>query len=92
MTGMKGIPLTLVLLVFIVGCDQPLNNLPKNHTPYQRFVPVSRPPEKMVGVPWTGFFALDTKTGLLCLTTDNHVPPDYQDLPTCTKVMTDWPD
>ena len=40
----------------------------------------------MMGVPWTGYFALDTKTGQLCLTSDKHVPENFGDLPTCVVV------
>jgi len=35
---------------------------------YQRFVPMPRQPADLTGVPWSGAFALDTKTGLLCRT------------------------
>ena len=37
---------------------------------YQRFIPMPRQPESLNGVPWSGVFALDTKTGSLCRTYD----------------------
>jgi hypothetical protein len=60
------------LLVALVGCEeqsQPSSGLksPPTKAEYQRFLPI--PPSSGIGVPWHGFFALDTKTGKLCMTT-----------------------
>jgi hypothetical protein len=60
--------------------------------PYQRFVPVSTPQANMSGVPWTGFFALDTKTGQLCLTTNLDPPEKFNNLPNCNTLRTTVPD
>jgi hypothetical protein len=69
------------------GCNQSSPApAPKSNSPYQRFVPVPAPQAGMMGVPWTGYFALDTKTGQLCLTSDKHVPENFGDLPTCVVV------
>jgi hypothetical protein len=51
----------------------------------QRFVPVPPPQAGMMGVPWTGFFALDTQMGQLCLTTGIYIPEKYERLPTCDE-------
>lgn len=51
----------------------------------QRFVPVPAPQAGMMGVPWTGFFALDTQIGQLCLTTGVYIPEKYERLPTCDE-------
>jgi hypothetical protein len=40
--------------------------------PCQRFVPIHREPANVTGVPWSGAFALDTKTGTLCRTYGNR--------------------
>jgi len=52
---------------------------------YQRFVPVPAPQTGMAGVPWTGFFALDTQIGQLCLTTGVYIPEKFNGLPTCEE-------
>jgi hypothetical protein len=81
--------LALASLALVVqhptGCNQPDVPTAKNNPPYQRFVPVSAQ-AGMMGVPWTGYFALDTKTGQLCLTSDKHEPENIGDLPTCVVV------
>jgi len=76
------------------GCDQstPAPASKNVATPSRRFVPVPAPQSGMVGVPWTGYFALDTKTGQLCLTSDKHVPPNFEDLPTCLVLTMTTPD
>jgi hypothetical protein len=35
---------------------------------YQRFVPIAPESVMAQGIPWHGYFALDTKTGTLCVT------------------------
>lgn len=52
--------------VILAGCESLHTSQPKQN--FQRFVPI--PAESVItqGVPWHGFFALDTKTGELCTT------------------------
>jgi hypothetical protein len=61
-------------------------------TPYQRFVPVNAPSGRMIGVPWAGFFALDTKTGQLCATTTQTLGGDFVDVPMCSVLRSSFPD
>jgi hypothetical protein len=50
----------------------------------QRFLPVSPPAQFVQGVPWHGFFALDTQTGQLCRTTILELGKEYMaSVPTC---------
>ena len=59
---------------------------------YQRFIPVPRQPENVTGVPWSGVFALDTKTGQLCLTYEGDFPDKWKALPMCVELMVQNPD
>jgi hypothetical protein len=82
MTGTLGL-----LLLQADGCqnrkpEQATSQPCLNH--YQRFVPVERAPDNM-RVPWNGFFALDTQTGQLCLTTGAYIPEGFSKLPTCEE-------
>ena len=58
-----------------------------------RFAPITpynegRMPQ--VGIPWHGFFALDTKTGALCRTLDRQFPQDWANtLPLCMELLGD---
>jgi hypothetical protein len=54
---------------------------------YQRFIPVPRQPENVTGVPWSGAFALDTKTGQLCRTYDGEFAEKWQALPSCLDIF-----
>jgi hypothetical protein len=77
------------------GCDQPKTPAPA--TPpkppsYQRFVPIPGQGFAMNGVPWNGFFALDTKTGNLCLTVDDFIPKDFPNTKTCAVLRMTNPD
>jgi hypothetical protein len=87
-------------LVILTGCTEPQPVIREaNKSPYQRFVPIHREPANLpetsmfsskAGIPWSGAFALDTKTGQLCWTYheglenkgDNSWPhiPDCYDL------------
>jgi hypothetical protein len=53
--------------------------------PNRRFVPIDRDTDKM-GVPWFGFFALDTQTGQLCRTADWQLKESWGTLPTCVSL------
>ncbi len=44
-------------------------------TEYQRFVPIPAETVMTEGVPWHGYFALDTKTGVLCTTVHYDLLP-----------------
>jgi hypothetical protein len=59
--------------------------------PYQRFIPVPRQPENLTGTPWSGAFALDTKTGQLCFTYNTNVK-GWDGLPQCLQLLKDYPD
>ncbi len=86
---------SMVLLLQTNSCQRsqaPTADASQKPIPYQRFVPVPSPQAGMIGVPWTGYFALDTKTGQLCLTSDKHVPQGFEDLPTCIVVTMTNPD
>jgi hypothetical protein len=65
--------LALSLIISVVGCEHapvpPTPSIvPPRPNPYQRFIPMPRQPENLGGVPWSGAFALDTKTGQICFT------------------------
>lgn len=73
------------------GCDasdlqksaQPVMQPSQAEVACQRFIPVT-PDTNRQGVPWSGFFALDTKTGQLCRTTSwEFNNPNWDTLPTC---------
>jgi hypothetical protein len=89
--------LASLLLLQISGCSPEERASPpqtQGTVACQRFVPVPASQSGMTGLPWTGFFALDTKTGQLCLTSTmsrGHLA-DYQDLPLCLSLMTQYPD
>ncbi len=51
----------------------------------QRFVPTNAESAKE-GVPWSGFFALDTQTGQLCRTADWQLQDKWKALPTCLSL------
>jgi hypothetical protein len=53
---------------------------------YQRFIPMPRQPENLTAVPWSGAFALDTKTGQLCRTYDGAVDDTWKGITTCVEL------
>jgi len=89
--------LALVSALFLplAACDQkpaPSSPVPiQSPVPYQRFIPMPRQPENVQGVPWSGAFALDTRTGQLCLTYEGDVGKDWQSLPTCLALFNQYP-
>jgi hypothetical protein len=95
-------PLALVVLsalgAVLAGCDstQPQPERPAAKPPYQRFVPVQALPYVVEGVPWHGYFALDTKTGTLCSTVKDRafkgVSEWANDVPPCSQVLATNPD
>jgi len=87
----------LTAFLFLAACDQkptPLAATPcPATTPYQRFIPVPRQPENVQGVPWSGAFALDTKTGNLCFTYGkSNFPKNWQNIPECVELFATVPD
>jgi len=52
----------------------------------QRFVLIGPPESNRTGIPWHGFFALDTETGQLCRTSPHELNAEYQRLPTCVSL------
>lgn len=93
MAGMKLRLLPATVLLACIGCNQPPSetNPPVPIQPYQRFVPIPAPQAQMMGVPWTGYFALDTQIGQLCLTTGIYAPDKYSALPTCDTDLKTYP-
>lgn len=86
--------LTLVACLSLASCDQirsAVDPQPRS-VAYQRFVPVPRQPETLTNVPWSGAFALDTKTGQLCLTYRSDVKEPWQSLPECVVLLKTYPD
>jgi hypothetical protein len=80
----------LVLAITLAGCDssQPLPAKPQ----YQRFVPIPTDGFFSEGIPWHGYFALDTKTGTLCRTIKSMVFPKgaagwANDVPSCNDIL-----
>ncbi|HEY1482255.1 MAG TPA: hypothetical protein VGF19_06015 [Candidatus Acidoferrum sp.] len=91
--------LTLVCAAVLTGCDasQPQGATPAVKPHYQRFVPIQAVPYVIEGVPWNGFFALDTKTGTLCNTIKGRVfskgPSEWaNDVPNCSQLLADNPE
>lgn len=87
------------LATCLLGCDEaapvskPVLAAPKQA--YQRFVPLEGNPLHMVGVPWQGFFALDTKTGMLCQTVGMEFTGDAKwagEIPTCEAAAAAHPE
>jgi hypothetical protein len=87
------------IVAALAGCDtsqpQPQNQpLAKPH--YQRFVPIPAAGFFTEGVPWNGYFALDTKTGALCSTMKGRVfkgPSEWaNDVPICEQLLAANPD
>jgi hypothetical protein len=62
----------LAIIAVLTGCE---TSQPPATLPYQRFVPIPAETVMTEGVPWHGFFALDTKTGELCTTVSYNILP-----------------
>src|SRR5258708_38582008 len=91
----------LALVTLLAACDsdqqQQQQNQPAAKLHYQRFVPIQAQSLMSEGIPWHGFFALDTRTGTLCKTIINKVFPKgpaewANDIPACAQVLTANPD
>lgn len=66
----------LMFIAMLAGCHsaQP-HNQASPPTLYQRFLPIAAESAPTEGIPWHGFFALDTKTGELCTTVSYNILP-----------------
>ena len=68
-------------LILVIASAAALTGCRSSHTRqaqamhYQRFVPIPQGTVATEGVPWDGFFALDTKTGTLCTTVSYNILP-----------------
>lgn len=89
----------LPIIVALAGCDatQPqAQNKPIAKSHYQRFVPIESEKIMTDGVPWHGYFALDTKTGNLCSTIKGRVFKGAgewaNDIPSCDQLLAANPD
>src|SRR5260370_42606256 len=86
------------IVMLFAGCDQlQPQNQPAAQPHYQRFLPISPPSTMTEGVPWHGYFALDTKTGTLCSTMKDRVfrkgTSDWaNDVPNCAQLLAENPD
>lgn len=73
--------------VLILACfvfTERTSAVPDASKPFQRFVPIGAAENDRQGIPWHGFFALDTQTGQLCKTTTHSFDkPEYDSLPSC---------
>jgi len=85
---------TFLILLQANGCDEskPSAPEPRHQEHYQRFVPVPREPANAVGLPWSGFFALDTKTGQLCRTYETPKSTDWDGIVLCKQLFDQYPD
>ncbi len=92
--------LALLFVLLLQACPDSNKPTPQPPTvPNQRFVPIGPPTGVVVGVPWHGHFALDTKTGQLCRTWDWELkdakgkPQEpWSELPTCMYLFSRYPD
>lgn len=81
----------LVIALMLGGCNslQPQSAATPAKTNYQRFVPIPVNGFFMQGIPWHGYFALDTKTGTLCktVTFPKDMPAWTNDVPSCSEIF-----
>ncbi len=82
-----------LILFCLSGCEQQTGQTaPQPVKPaYQRFVPIHREPATLTGVPWSGAFALDTKTGQLCQTYVSS-NAEWDAVPLCFDLYKRFPD
>lgn len=80
--------ISLVYIAALAGCE---TSKPTAKEHYQRFVPIPAEAVMSEGIPWHGFFALDTKTGTLCVTLESKEfakgPSDWANgVPKCNDI------
>lgn len=87
------------IAITLTACDssqpQTQSTAPPAKPHYQRFVPISDVNILTEGIPWHGFFALDTKTGTLCSTMKRAFKGTTEwanDVPSCEQVLAANPD
>ncbi len=89
--------------LLLLGCDEleqkgagPPQTTMVSKPHYQRFLPVPPVSSGTVGVPWNGYFALDTKTGQLCRTVgvvfSGASYSVVNNAPLCSVLYTSYPD
>jgi hypothetical protein len=82
--------LALAIAIILTGCDssQPQSTAPPAKPHYQRFMPIPADGFFTQGIPWHGYFALDTKTGMLCKTIvfPKDMPQWTNDVPSCSGI------
>lgn len=79
---MRNLCLASIMTLAIIGCSHTAHVSSKS---YQRFVPI--PANTSEGIPWNGYFALDTKTGQVCWTVPApHPPTQFGTLPNCVDL------
>jgi hypothetical protein len=84
----RSLPALITLsLPILVGCQGQ-----RVDTSNQRFVLVANPPQTPKGDAIQGTYALDTKTGQLCVPFDPATFTSVTPLPTCAKLFHDFPD
>jgi hypothetical protein len=74
--------------MLLSGCgatDKPIPPVQAQVTPVQRFLPLNAESQKS-GVPWSGFFALDSQTGQLCRTTSRQFGNEFDQIPACLSI------
>jgi hypothetical protein len=82
----------IVVALLGAGCAAPSQQTPvatgdahiKKGDVRQRFALI--PETNRTGIPWNGFFALDTETGQLCKTTYLVLKGDFEALPSCAQL------
>jgi hypothetical protein len=81
--------LILSALIFTAGCDTPEKPTTppaqSQPAPFQRFLPLNAEGQK-AGIPWSGFFALDSQTGQLCRTTPRQFGNEFDQIPSCSAL------
>ena len=90
----------LAIAITLAGCDstRPQSTTPPAKPQYQRFVSIATDGFFIEGIPWHGYFALDTKTGTLCRTIKFKVFPKgspiewANDVPSCNDILAANPD
>src|SRR5205085_1715427 len=85
---------TFLACLALTGCNYVGQNNPPRSSRYQRFIPIPREGAP-VGMPWSGAFALDTKTGQLCWTykgMTNNSNTQWPNLPDCASLYHGNPD
>jgi|SRR5882724_2077847 len=74
--------------MLLFGCGATDKPIPLVHAqvPFvQRFLPLNAESQKS-GIPWSGFFALDSQTGQLCRTTSRQFGNEFDQIPTCLSI------